>query len=184
MAEAPRTVRVHQPHRGTGTTQVAFKSNLTSNPKICLARPEICLDSNEVSRDGDGSLIGRFSWPLERFSELVQADINTHASRLSYLTRLGVRYLPEVLGLPLTDSPWSSDLAVTSQGDACGGIDEYEYSYGSPTGLFDCNRVWDVRRSPASCPPPPPAPLTLARVHGSPMGVCTVTLFPTADTMA
>jgi len=175
---------VYQPHRGTGTTQVAFKSNLTSNPKICLARPEICLDSNEVSRDGDGSLIGRFSWPLERFSELVQADINTHASRLSYLTRLGVRYLPEVLGLPLTDSPWSSDLAVTSQGDACGGIDEYEYSYGSPTGLFDCNRVWDVRRSPASCPPPPPAPLTLARVHGSPMGVCTVTLFPTADTMA
>lgn len=123
-------------------SQVAFKSNLTNNPKLCLARPEICLDSSkEVSRDGDGSLIGRFSWPLERFSELVLADINTHASRVSYLGR----YLPEALGFALTDSPWSSDLAVTSQGDACGGIDEYEYSYGSPTGLFDCNRVWDVR---------------------------------------
>ena len=151
---------------------MAFKSNLTNNPKICLARPEICLDSKEVSRDGDGSLIGRFSWPLEKFSELVLADINTHASRVSYLGR----YLPEALGFALTDSPWSSDLAVTSQGDACGGIDEYEYSYGSPTGLFDCNRVWDVRPSPASCPPPgsrapysrPCARQPDGSVHGNP----------------
>ena len=151
---------------------MAFKSNLTNNPKLCLARPEICLDSKEVSRDGDGSLIGRFSWPLEKFSELVLADINTHASRVSYLGR----YLPEALGFALTDSPWSSDLAVTSQGDACSGIDEYEYSYGSPTGLFDCNRVWDVRPSPASCPPPgsrapysrPCARQPDGSVHGNP----------------
>ena len=136
--------------------RVAFESNLTKNPKMCLARPEICLDSyrgNEVSRDPDGSLIGRFSWPLERFSELVQADINIAASRVSYLFRES-RASPEALGLALTDSPWYYDLAVNSHGDACGGIDEYAYSYGSPTGLFDCHRVWDVRQSSASHPPP------------------------------
>ena len=167
--------------------RVAFESNLTKNPKMCLARPEICLDSyrgNEVSRDPDGSLIGRFSWPLERFSELVQADINIAASRVSYLFRES-RASPEALGLALTDSPWYYDLAVNSHGDACGGIDEYAYSYGSPIGLFDCHRVWDVRQSSASQHPPPLLPLpSLARVHGSRMGACTATLSPTDNTMA
>ena len=118
----------------------------------------------------------------------MQADINTAASRVSYLFResqASPQAFPEALGLALTDSPWYYDLAVNSHGDACGGIDEYAYSYGSPTGLFDCHRVWDVRQSSASQHPPPLLPLhSLARVHGSRMGACTATLSPTDNTMA
>lgn len=113
--------------------RVAFKTNLTSNPSICLAKPDECLGS-----EPDGAK--KFHWPLEDFAQFVQDEIDIYASKLFSLTGR----LNAVLGLAATDAPWSSDLAVTSEGHACGGIDEYAYSYGSPSGVFDCRRVYDV----------------------------------------
>lgn len=116
--------------------QVAFETNLTKNPRICRTRPEVCLDS-----ELDGSL-RRFSWSLGEFTQVVQREIDYYASWL--LPVDAVDYLRIFGSLP-TDAPWYFDLAVTSEGHACGEIYEYEYSYGSASGVFDCNRVWDVR---------------------------------------
>ena len=56
--------------------RVAFETNLTNNPKICITRPEICLDS-----EPDGSL-RRFSWTLGEFKEVVQREIDYYSSSL------------------------------------------------------------------------------------------------------
>ena len=112
--------------------RVAFETNLTNNPRICRTRPEVCLDS-----EPDGSL-RRFSWPLGEFKEVVQREIDEYASRL-------LDSDPRLLGSAPTDAPWYFALAVNSEGHACGEINEYAYSYGSASGMFDCNRVWDVR---------------------------------------
>ena len=177
---------------------VAFETNLTSNPRICLTKPEICLDSELV----DGSR--RFVWPLEDFAKAVQDEIDVYASKLYTKTNK----VNKALGLEATDDPWYFDLSVTSKGHACGGREEYAYSYGSPSGVFDCRRVYDVRicRPPISpilvpisvpisasftCPPLTPAlvdrshlqlhlqTITPPHVHGSPTGVCTATCAPT-----
>ena len=128
--------------------RVAFETNLTNNPKICRTRPEICLDS-----EPDGSL-RRFSWPLGEFKEVMQREIDGYASQLLWPYQL------QPLGSAPTDAPWYFDLAITSEGHACGEINKYAYSYGSASGMFDCNRVWDVRPQPK----PMYYPVTL-RVH-------------------
>ena len=117
--------------------RVAFETNLTNNPRICRTRPEICLDS-----EPDGSL-RRFSWTLGEFKEVVQLEIDEYASQI--LDSAEFPSGPQLFGSAPTDAPWYFDLAVTSEGHACGEINEYEYSYGSASGMFDCNRVWDVR---------------------------------------
>ena len=117
--------------------RVAFETNLTNNPKICRTRPEICLNSKP-----DGSL-RRFSWPLGEFLEVVQREIDGYASSL--LPPVDFPSGPHPFGSVPTDAPWYFDLAVNSEGHACSEINEYEYSYGSASGMFDCNRVWDVR---------------------------------------
>ena len=122
---------------------VAFETNLTSNPRICLTKPEICLDSELV----DGSR--RFVWPLEDFAKAVQDEIDVYASKLYTKTNK----VNKALGLEATDDPWYFDLSVTSEGHACSGREEYAYSYGSPSGVFDCHRVYDVRMPPASFSP-------------------------------
>ena len=201
--KAPRVFNVWEGKVHFNLNRVAFETNLTSNPSICLDKPEICLGSGP-----DGSMMRRFVWPLEDFAQAVQDEIDVYASKLVSLTRR----LNLDLGLAATDAPWSSDLAVTSEGHAhghaCGEIDEYAYSYGSPSGVFDCRRVYDVRicRPPISpilvpisvpisasftCPPLTPAlvdrshlqlhlqTITPPHVHGSPTGVCTATCAPT-----
>lgn len=154
-------------------SRVAFETNLTQSPRLCLTHPEMCRES-----ESDGSL-SRFVLPLDDFTQVLQDDIDTAASRLLDPATLRAAY--KGLGLAPTDAPWHFDLAVTS-GDngtlhACGGIEEYEYSYGSPSGTFGCNRVWDVRLAARSlCPPilsTPPRPPPCARqpdgsVHGNP----------------
>ena len=116
--------------------RVAFETNLTDNPRICRTRPEICLDS-----EPDGSL-RRFSWPLGEFTEVMQREIDGYASQLLWPDQL------KPLGSVPTDAPWYFDLAVNSEGHVCGEINKYAYSYGSASGMFDCNRVWDVRPQP------------------------------------
>ena len=118
--------------------RVAFETNLTDNPRICRTRPEICLNS-----EPDGSL-RRFSWPLGEFKEVVQREIDGYASSLLEPVQFPSGPQPFNGAVP-TDAPWYFDLAVDSKGHACGDINEYAYSYGSASGMFDCNRVWDVR---------------------------------------
>ena len=118
--------------------RVAFETNLTNNPRICRTRPEICLNS-----EPDGSL-RRFSWPLGEFKEVVQREIDGYASSLLEPVQFPSGPQPFNGAVP-TDAPWYFDLAVDSKGHACGDINEYAYSYGSASGMFDCNRVWDVR---------------------------------------
>ena len=133
--------------------RVAFETNLTSNPRICRTKPEICLDS-----EPDGSL-KRFSWPLSEFRQVVQSEIDDYSSNL-------LAPFARLFGSAPTDAPWYFDLAVNSEGHACSEINEYEYSYGSASGMFDCNRVWDVRpQSLHSC-------TTLTSVHPHPPRVC------------
>lgn len=169
--KAPRVFNVWEGKVHFNLNRVAFETNLTSNPSICLDKPEICLGSGP-----DGSMMRRFVWPLEDFAQAVQDEIDMSASKLFILTgRVNL-----LLGLATTDAPWSSDLAVTSSGHACGGIDEYAYSWhGSPSGMFDCNRVYDVRMPPTYLPylrahlsPLPPYPPisvpTYIRAHLSP----------------
>ena len=124
--------------------RVAFETNLTSNPRICLTKPEICLNSELV----DG--FKQFVWPLEDFAQAVQDEIDLYASKLYTLTNSYIHFMNNALGLQVTDDPWYFDLSVTSKGHACGGRELYAYSYGSPSGVFDCHRVYDVRTPPPS----------------------------------
>ena len=152
--------------------RVAFETNLTNNPKICRTRPEICLDS-----EPDGSL-RRFSWPLGEFIEVMQREIDSYASSLVFTVDFPSG--PQPFGSKRTDAPWYFDLAVDSKGHACGEINEYAYSYGSASGIFDCNRVWDVRpRSFHSCTiitsvhsHPPCAPSLTPRAHAAARWEC------------
>ena len=139
--------------------RVAFETNLTNNPKICRTRPEICLNSAP-----DGSL-RRFSWPLGEFLEVVQREIDGYASSL--LQPLDFPSGPHLFGAKQIDAPWHFDLAVDSKGHACGDINEYAYSYGSASGMFDCNRVWDVR-PPTDLTPTPTFVVYTQCTHLSP----------------
>ena len=133
--KAPRVFNVWEGKVHFNLNRVAFETNLTSNPSICLDKPEICLGSGP-----DGSMMRRFVWPLEDFAQAVQDEIDVYASKLYTKTNK----VNKALGLEATDDPWYFDLSVTSKGHACGGREEYAYSYGSPSGVFDCRRVYDV----------------------------------------
>ena len=114
--------------------QVAFESNLTKNPNMCKTRPKECVDN-----EPDGSL-RRFSWPLDQFMQVMQADINAVASMVSTLFKnigpgggaweqdiqgqLSGGWLYAQLGLPPTDAPWFYQLAVDSEYNACSEIEE------------------------------------------------------------
>ena len=149
---------------------VAFETNLTKTPKICLAKPEMCLRSlaGDVPSLDIGSLTRRFVLPLDEFTQYFQDAVSTVASK-QLLTVY--RHIPDLLGLARTDAPWYYDLAVNSQGHACGDIYEYAYSYGAPSGLLDCNRVWvcaHPRPRPSQTLKRLPRPHTRARPRDSP----------------
>ena len=115
--------------------QVAFEKNLKELPGFLIENRKY----GKYTVDGD---IARFVWTPSEFAQAFQTDvIDTPASRLESLTSNGLlRWLP---GVGPTDAPWYFDLAVTSDGQVCGDIEQYLYSYGDPGNVSDCKRVWD-----------------------------------------
>ena len=67
--------------------KVAFVSNVTENPEMCLpgSKPEVCLSgysNDDMHRGPDGSLIGEFVWSIDEFTRVFQTSIDYSAVRV------------------------------------------------------------------------------------------------------
>ena len=124
--------------------QVVFEKNIRELPGFLIENRRY----GKHTVDGDTA---RFIWTPSEFAQAYQTDnIDIPASRLESVfadspgALLGfLRFLP---GVVPTDAPWYFDLAVTSDGQVCGDIEQYLYSVEAApdaSTVRDCNRVWD-----------------------------------------